>query len=145
MKINIGTAVSLLVGALGLSIGLPLAAQTTKMEHKPAKAILSVEGKDTYAAYCAACHGKDAKGDGPAASALKSAVPDLTTLARRNNGKFDTVGVQRTITGDDRRFAVHGSEEMPIWGPVFRAAQGDTSTLLRVANLATYLKTIQQP
>src|ERR1022692_4235248 len=35
-------------------------------------------GKEMYWAYCAACHGTDGKGDGPASAALKSRPLDLT-------------------------------------------------------------------
>jgi mono/diheme cytochrome c family protein len=44
--------------------------------------------KEMYTAYCAACHGVDARGNGPAASEFKYAPTDLTMLARKNNGKF---------------------------------------------------------
>src|ERR1039458_2265890 len=45
-------------------------------------------GNEMYRAYCAACHGTDGKGDGPASEALKSRPLDLTDLAKRNGGKF---------------------------------------------------------
>jgi cytochrome c2 len=45
-------------------------------------------GQVMYKQYCAACHGIDAKGNGPAASTLKTLPPDLTTLAKRHMGKF---------------------------------------------------------
>jgi mono/diheme cytochrome c family protein len=144
MKINIRTATSLVAGALGLSVSLSLAAQPPTIERKPPLPLLSIEGKDSYASYCAACHGKDGKGDGPAAPALKQRVPDLTTIAKRHNGNFDTVAVSRVITGADKPYTAHGSEEMPIWGPIFRDLQTDHAAMLRVTNLADYLKTIQQ-
>jgi hypothetical protein len=62
-------------------------------------------------------HGKDAKGDGPAAAALRVSPANLTELAKKNNGKFpaDHVAtVQRSsISG------AHESPEMPVWGPLF--------------------------
>ncbi len=36
----------------------------------------------------AACHERDGKGDGPAASELKTPPTDLTALTRQNGGKF---------------------------------------------------------
>lgn len=143
MNISIRTATSLLAGALGLFVALSLGAQTTKIERTPAKAILSLEGKDSYAAYCAACHGRDGKGDGPAAPALRSPVPDLTMIAKRNNGSFDTAVVTRAITGVDK-ITAHGSEGMPMWGPIFSHIQNDEHAFLRVKNLAEYLGTMQQ-
>ena len=59
---------------LALSALSPLAAQDKPTIKKvPAQAINSVEGKDNYQEYCAVCHGTDAKGNGPAAPALKIA------------------------------------------------------------------------
>ena len=89
------------------------------------------------------CHGKDATGNGPAAAALKVPPPDLTTLARRNGGKFDRNAVRATVQGISK--PAHGSDDMPIWGPVFEtvaASQGEAS--LRLANLVDYLATLQQ-
>jgi hypothetical protein len=49
--------------------------------------IRSTRGADLFRAYCASCHGRDAKGHGPAAPALKATVPDLTVLAKNNGGR----------------------------------------------------------
>jgi mono/diheme cytochrome c family protein len=118
-------------------------AQTIKQA--PAPRIQSVEGVDSYKAYCAVCHGQTAKGDGPAATALKKAPADLTTIARRNGGKFSATDVENTITGQ-AVMTSHGTRDMPIWGPVFRALQSDDAvSKLRVANLVEYLKSIQTP
>ena len=40
-------------------------------------------GKQTYKEYCAACHGFDGKGGGPAASSLNKQPPNLTTLIEK--------------------------------------------------------------
>jgi mono/diheme cytochrome c family protein len=107
--------------------------------------IQSVEGPDLFRAYCASCHGKDAKGNGPAAVALKPKVPDLTLLAKNNGGKFPEDRVRKTIMGDDALTA-HGSREMPVWGPVFHQIENDTDWgNVRLANLTRYLKSIQSP
>ena len=136
-----------LVLACALAAGL--AAQAPSGDQKPvvkgvrAVPIQSVEGKDNFEAYCAVCHGRDGKGNGPAAPAMKVAVPDLTTIARRNQGKFNPSGVEEIIRGTGRTSTpAHGVEDMPIWGEVFR--YGDPSiTRLRVGNLVKYLQSIQ--
>jgi mono/diheme cytochrome c family protein len=69
----------------------------------PMRTIVSVEGKDNFEAYCAVCHGKDAKGTGPAAPAMKTPVPDLTLIAKRHGGKFDPIEIENTIRGTDKR------------------------------------------
>ena len=107
--------------------------------------IVSVQGKDNFEAYCAVCHGSDAKGNGPAAPAMKVPPADLTALAAKNNGKFEAVAVSRVITGVDRTASTpaHGVEAMPIWGDVFRGEDPGKRTL-RVNNLVTYIESIQQ-
>jgi mono/diheme cytochrome c family protein len=119
-------------------------AQTPQVKAAPAKAIGSVDGRDNFGAYCAACHGRDAKGNGPAAPALKGPLPDLTTIAKRNAGKFDALAIERVIAGSDKPRPAHGSLEMPIWGPVFRGVQSDAAAAVRLANLVKFLESIQQ-
>jgi mono/diheme cytochrome c family protein len=46
-----------------------------------------VSGEGLYRMYCAVCHGRTGRGDGPAAIELKTPPRDLTTLARRHDGK----------------------------------------------------------
>jgi len=48
----------------------------------------SSSGKDMFDTYCAVCDGKDARGNGPAANAMKTPPADLTTLAKGNGGKY---------------------------------------------------------
>jgi mono/diheme cytochrome c family protein len=121
--------------------GASVDAQTVKQA--PATRIQSMEGVDTYNAYCAVCHGPQAKGNGPAATALKKVPADLTTIAKRNGGKFSTSDVEAVIMG--RQVLVsHGSRDMPIWGPVFESLAPDNTFMkLRVTNLVDYLKSIQ--
>ena len=105
----------------------------------------ATSGKEMYLAYCATCHGKEGKGDGPAASALKVPPADLTTLSKRNNGEFPSAHVVNLLTGSNR-VAAHGSKEMPVWGPIFMAMehQHASAARLRIANLAEYVKSLQQ-
>jgi mono/diheme cytochrome c family protein len=138
-----------LAGAISLSVSV-LAVQTQTEKPKPtikreyAQPIASVQGKDNFETYCAVCHGKNAKGDGPAAPAMKTPVADLTMIAKKNGGKFNAVAVKEMIKGAEREMAAHGSKEMPIWGPVFRSFQGDTNIAeLRVNNLVDYIQSIQ--
>src|SRR6516164_11504361 len=80
-----------------------------------ARAQESDAGKSAYLLNCAACHGAEAKGDGILNSVLKVPAPDLTLLARRNDGVFPIAAVTEIIDG--RTFiAAHGNREMPIWG-----------------------------
>src|ERR1019366_227940 len=102
------------------------------------------KGVDLYQRYCAVCHGKDGKGGGPAAAALKASPTDLTELLKSNSGKFP-VGTVRQLLGGGSSTPAHGSQEMPIWGPVFRAmSPNERIAKLRVDNLLRYLESIQQ-
>jgi len=105
--------------------------------------IRSTKGSDLFRAYCASCHGVDAKGDGPAAAALKSKVPDLTVLSKNNKGQFPEARARKVIMGDDV-LAAHGSREMPIWGPIFHQIEEDVDRgHVRLENLVKYLESIQ--
>lgn len=105
--------------------------------------IRSVEGPDLFRAYCASCHGKDGKGNGPVAPSLKATVPDLTIIAVSNGGNFPVARMKRIIMGEGM-IASHGSREMPIWGPVFHQVEEDVDRgNVRVENLVTYLESIQ--
>jgi len=87
----------------------------------------------------------DAKGNGPAAPALKTRPPDLTILAKDGGGRFPEDRVRKTIMGDDI-LAAHGSREAPVWGPVFHQIEEDVDRgPVRLANLVKYLKLIQVP
>jgi mono/diheme cytochrome c family protein len=135
----------ILCGAAGLMMlsltGASADAQTIKRE--TARRAASIEGPDTFKAYCAVCHGPQAKGNGPAATALKKVPADLTTIAKRNGGKFSATDVEAVIMGQ-QVLNSHGSRDMPIWGPIFQSLAVDNGMVkLQVANLVEYLKSIQ--
>jgi len=116
----------------------------TTVKHEAAPMTSPASGKDMFTSYCASCHGKDAKGDGPAANALKQLPADLTTLAKRNGGKYPADKVTTILRGQTKLMA-HGDQEMPVWGPVFwRMSQGHSSEVqLRVGNLNKYIESLQ--
>jgi len=119
--------------------------QQSKVINIPAPHTSPASGKEMFDAYCAACHGKAGKGDGPVAPALKVPPADLTLLARQNKGKFPALRVARAITGE-AGVSAHGSKEMPVWGPVFMSMshQHESVVHLRVANLTDYVRSLQQ-
>jgi mono/diheme cytochrome c family protein len=111
----------------------------------PPLVITSMYGRDLYQFYCASCHGRDGKGSGPVAPALKGDLPDLTRLAMRNGGEFPRARVEAVVTGRaDPPLAVHGSREMPVWGPIFSGLDRDEAVnRVRIANIVDYLATLQ--
>jgi mono/diheme cytochrome c family protein len=139
-----------LLSVLTVTLGAPaVTAAADQAEQKPTikresvQRIESVDGKDLYRDYCAVCHGPEGKGNGPAAAALKAPPPDLTTIAKRY-GKFSAREVQDQITGTGKMAGAHGTREMPMWGPAFRAAHSnpDVATLA-VSNLVKFVESIQ--
>ena len=126
-----------------VALGLSPAAQ----EPKPPSSLLidSLSGRDSFERYCAPCHGIAGRGDGPVARELRTHPPDLATLARRNDGAFPRDTVRGFITGIGRTVAAHGTTEMPIWGPLFRAFESDARARVRIENLVSHLESLQAP
>jgi mono/diheme cytochrome c family protein len=121
-------------------------AQTTekKIEKVPMVQSDAGSGPQMYKDYCAVCHGADGKGGGPAASALKTPPPDLTTMAKRYGEKSVALKVDATL-----RFGAgnktHGTADMPVWGPLFSATdKSQTAVAMRISNLSKYVESLQQ-
>ena len=110
----------------------------------PIENVTLASAEETFKSYCAACHGKDAKGAGPATVDLKSTPPDLTTLAKRHDGKFPADYVSNVLRNGVKAPA-HGSSDMPVWGPLFAAVDGHDEALvnMRISNLVHYLESLQ--
>lgn len=138
---------NLLIVALALAVPFTSTGQeaTPTVKHATAPATSPASGRDMFMSYCASCHGKDAKGDGPAASALKQAPADLTALAKQNGGKYPADKVTSILRGQTKLVS-HGDQDMPIWGPVFwKMSQGhEEQVTMRVANLNRYLESLQE-
>jgi mono/diheme cytochrome c family protein len=144
LRILLATAAACIISS-GVSAQTQPSKAPAQSDQSPPPLIRSVDGAELFRAYCAPCHGLDAKGKGPAAVALKAPVPDLTTLAKRNRGNFPEVRVRKAITGEDA-VAAHGSREMPIWGPVLHQIEADVDRgNVRLDNLVKYLRSIQAP
>jgi mono/diheme cytochrome c family protein len=118
------------------------AAPTVK--HVPISNTPSNSGKEMFNSYCAVCHGKDGKGAGPAASALKTPPTDLTQLAKNSGGKYPSSHVAAVIKGQATTPS-HGSQDMPVWGPLFSSiSQGHEGQVQqRITNLVNYIDTLQ--
>jgi mono/diheme cytochrome c family protein len=129
-----------------LLIAIIIHAQDDKpqVKHVPAPMTSATSGKEMFKSYCASCHGPSAKGDGPAAAALKSPPSDLTLLTKSNSGKFPSERVMSILRGQ-ATVTAHGNRDMPVWGPVFwHISQGHESEVQqRIVNLTHYIESLQ--
>jgi mono/diheme cytochrome c family protein len=132
----------LVIGCLSFLV-LPLIAQQTKVQQAAAPATSAASGEEMLKSYCASCHGPRGKGDGPAASAFKTAPSDLTMLAKKNSGEFPDDKVKTVLRNGVS--PAHGSADMPVWGPVFSAVSQNTPQIvtLRISNLTDFIQSMQ--
>jgi len=104
-------------------------------------------GRTLYLRYCASCHGREGRGDGPVAPALGEKPGDLTQISAEHGGQFPLDAVVEAIDGT-RTVRAHGVSEMPVWGEVF---QVDATSPLeeaivargKVIVIAGYLRSLQ--
>ena len=118
--------------------------QSKEVKKGPIGMTSPTSGSEMFNSYCAPCHGKDAKGNGPAASALKVPPANLTELAKKNGGKFPADHVASVLRSGVA--GAHGSTDMPVWGPLFSvvSSKDDSIVQMRISNLIHYLEKIQE-
>lgn len=143
MKKSVATilAVALALILAGASSALAQAKKEVTVKTTPSPDLS--RGKDLYESHCGSCHGKDGKGNGPVAAALKATPTDLTQLAKKNQGTFDEIHVMTLIDGQ-KAISAHGTREMPVWGTRFRQAKGQMISNLNVFALMKYIESLQE-
>jgi mono/diheme cytochrome c family protein len=126
-----------------LFIGLPVvgAAAGERMSY----------GEAEYLNSCAVCHGVEGNGNGPLGEMLVKRPADLTSISKRNGGRFPYTRVIAVIDG---RYDVpgHGNRDMPVWGRQFLEddqrlygpAGGEIVTTERINELAGYVQSLQR-
>ena len=122
--------------------------QQVTIRQTPIQKTSWASGSEMYGEYCAACHGNNADGRGPAVRALNVPPADLTTLAQRNGGKFpyDKFDVvMRFGTNTAAHASANGSKAMPVWEPLFASLSGKQGIVQqRISNLADYVASRQK-
>lgn len=106
-------------------------------------------GAQLFAAYCTACHGANARGDGVASPYLKVAAPDLTLIAARRDGRFSKDEIYEIIDGQSS-VDFYDHRHMPVWGYDFYGNDSEDEKAHRqasdrVSRLVGYLETVQRP
>ena len=135
---------SLFLG-LALVMALTVARPQGTSEQKPAAHRNgAASGREIFVKYCASCHGTDGAGNGPAAVAMKTPPPDLTTLTRRHEGKYPA-GYVGALLKFGHSLASHGSEDMPVWGLPFRELDParDPTGQQHIDDVVAYIASIQ--
>jgi len=135
-----------LVASLATTTAVDIVQGQQKNRPKPVPRQANVaSGRESFLEYCATCHGKTGKGDGPAAYVLRTPPPDLTTLAKRHDGKYPAGSVSAVLTFG-RGFASHGSEDMPIWGPRFKKLDPvrDPTGQQHIDDVVAYIQSLQE-
>ena len=144
--IHAGMLVSaaLIAGGIGSATGAVKGAKVDRGEYE-------------YRNSCALCHGLDGKDGGAIVDLLKKAPPDLTMLAKHNNGVFPADRVFAIIDGREH-IKAHGTRDMPAWGDRYasnvegvRAADYyvdvpydmDMYARMRITSLVDYLHRLQ--
>jgi mono/diheme cytochrome c family protein len=129
---------------LGLGGVAWTAAQTKKEVTVRAEPTQDLErGKKLFETNCASCHGKDGKGNGPVAAAMKTQPTDLTQIAKKNQGKFDELHVLAFVDGE-KAISAHGTREMPVWGTRFRRGKGSMESSLSIYAMMKYIESLQE-
>ena len=106
--------------ALAAAGGLALAGTVAAFD---AVTLEDYSGEELFERFCASCHGSEARGDGPVASSLNVAVPNLTTIASRY-GEFPATLIRDVIDGRGIDMRAHGTRTMPVWGVEFWVEEG---------------------
>lgn len=135
---------------LAAALAAVIVAATVPLHRAPAQEMeVIAAGELEYQRNCAVCHGVDGKGQGLMKRFLTVAPADLTTLAKKNSGRFPFWQTYRIIDGREE-VRGHGSQEMPVWGARFRAdaggedSPGRAQAAGRLLSLVFYLQHIQE-
>ena len=138
----------ILLGTVLVAASLCAAQESTEkkptVKQTPIQQTSPASGKEMFNQYCAPCHGADAKGKGPAASAMKTPPTDLTMLTKTHDGKFPAAAVSSSLKFGNGPGS-HGSADMPVWGPLFKSLDKyhDAQVQQRISNLVGYIESLQ--
>ena len=131
---------------LALAAALALAGTTASAQTAARPDQQDFSGSSLYRTYCASCHGTEAKGDGPIAEHLRVRPSDLTTISKRNEGKFPTEAMHRVVDGR-QPVRGHGGGDMPVWGDAFKNSidrSDDATVRAKIGALVDFLESIQK-
>lgn len=131
------------LAAISLLVGLSLAQSPSAQTFDS----IDYSGSELFERFCSACHGISGRGDGPVAPSMAVAVPDLTGLSARREGRFPRQEIWDIVDGRSPLIA-HGTRNMPVWGYEFWVQEGADIEAENIAGrlidrLVDYLETLQ--
>ena len=138
-----------------LALGSVVAAQSPASSGPPPRVVIvgahwsnAVDGATLYQAYCASCHGPAGRGNGPAAHAVPTPVPDLTRYSESHKGNCCLSVLAELQTGHRGPGQPKVSEQdldMPNWQPIFVSMSSNNpgAAQLRLINVSKYVATLQ--
>ena len=136
----------LILGLLAVFTGTVAAEVVIKQRPMTLDDVAGKNGQELYGQLCAACHGPEGKGDGPAVPALNKPVPDLSMLAKDARGPLSHEEIENFIANRSRQ-AHGGVVEMPLWEREFQYVRADWSgtkhtayARARIHELAEYVE-----
>jgi mono/diheme cytochrome c family protein len=144
-KFSRGLALTVAAAAIWVAWATLAAREQGDRRQLPPLAIESLGPTESFGFYCAPCHGRGGRGDGPVALALRVKPADLTTLAERSGGEYPSDRVRAFVTGTGRPVEAHGASDMPVWGPAFRALDAsDTRAQVRIDGIVDHIESLQR-
>jgi mono/diheme cytochrome c family protein len=135
--------------AAALAVAAASVAAYTSSAQFAAVTLDDYSGAELFDRFCASCHGAAAHGDGPVASTLNVAVPNLTTIEQRY-GEFPVNLIRDVIDGRGIDMRAHGTRTMPVWGYEFWVEEGgdvvaQKSVREAINKLVEHLRSLQRP
>ena len=112
------------------------------LEDGASAAFEAVNGKELFAAHCAACHGANGRGHGPIAGTMTPQPADLSKLRIRNDNLFPSAKIEDVIRNGGGVLG-HGSTDMLAWGPYFSERQHPEHAKERISALVEYIRSLQ--
>jgi cytochrome c553 len=149
------TFIAVVLAVLALAAGVaaqspPRAAAPPTVIVVTARPTAAIDGSSLFEAYCTSCHGWSGRGNGPAAPALSTPVPDLSQYAqtRELNGDQCLRRVMAVLQyGHGHKKTQQMTEadlDMPDWGPIFRSISTEPGlAYVRMHNVAAYVVMLQ--
>ena len=105
----------------------------------------SLVGSVSFDLYCASCHGRQGRGDGPTAASLKHQARRPDRAGAEQPRRVPARARARRSSKARRGPRATAASDMPVWGPTLRALDAsDARVTVRLQNLVAFIESMQQ-